>query len=84
MSIAVSTVLNACGRMNNPMLGVNACLGNSEAKKECEQILSDYKKELGFLSDLHVQILASVQTCNHSSHPYITYGILTTINHYCW
>lgn len=41
-----STVLNACGRMNNPVLGVNACLGNPEAKQECEKILHEYKKEI--------------------------------------
>jgi RecJ-like exonuclease len=41
-----STVLNACGRMNKPSLGVGACLGDKELKKEAIECLHDYRAEI--------------------------------------
>lgn len=41
-----STLLNSCGRLRKPSLGIGTCLGNKKIKKEAINILSDYKQEL--------------------------------------
>ncbi len=41
-----STLLNACGRLKKPSIGISVCLGNKSAKKKATKILSDYKKEI--------------------------------------
>ena len=41
-----STLLNACGRLSKPSLGVGVCLGNKEIKKKAIDVLTEYKAEL--------------------------------------
>jgi len=41
-----STLLNSCGRLNKPSLGVGACLNDSNTKQKALLLLNDYKKEL--------------------------------------
>jgi len=41
-----STLLNSCGRLRKPALGVGTCLGNKKMKKEAISLLNDYRQEL--------------------------------------
>ncbi|MFH1505843.1 MAG: DHH family phosphoesterase [archaeon] len=41
-----STLLNACGRMNNASLGIGVCLGDKKMKEKAIASLKDYKKEI--------------------------------------
>jgi len=41
-----STLLNACGRMNKPSLGIGTCLGNPRVKEKALDLLLEYKKEI--------------------------------------
>ena len=41
-----STLLNACGRLDKPEVGIGACLGNEEDKMEAQHTLRKYKQEL--------------------------------------
>ncbi|MBL7100839.1 MAG: DHH family phosphoesterase [Nanoarchaeota archaeon] len=41
-----STLLNSCGRLRKPSLGIGTCLGNKKIKKEAIKLLGDYKQEL--------------------------------------
>lgn len=41
-----STVLNSCGRLGHPLVGIDVCLGNNCAKKKALEILTGYKKEI--------------------------------------
>ena len=41
-----STLLNACGRMNKPSVGIGSCLSDEFLKKEALGLLYDYKREL--------------------------------------
>lgn len=41
-----STLLNSCGRLRKPSLGIGTCLGNKKIKKEAISLLGDYKQEL--------------------------------------
>lgn len=41
-----STILNACGRLNNASLGIGCCLGDKKKKKKAIENLSSYKKEI--------------------------------------
>lgn len=39
-------LLNACGRLNKPSLGIASCLGNEKIKEEALAILKEYRKEV--------------------------------------
>jgi single-stranded-DNA-specific exonuclease len=41
-----STLLNACGRMDKPSLGIGACLNDSRIKKKAIAMIAEYKKEI--------------------------------------
>ena len=41
-----STVLNACGRHGKPEIGIGVCLGDSEAMKTAESLLTLHRKQL--------------------------------------
>ncbi len=41
-----STMLNACGRMKKPSVGINVCLGNKTARRKAIKVLTEYKKEI--------------------------------------
>lgn len=41
-----ATLLNACGRLNKPSLGLGACLGSSGIKKKAIDLLIQYKREI--------------------------------------
>lgn len=41
-----STLLNACGRMNNASLGIGACLNNPKIKQKAISSLSEYRREI--------------------------------------
>jgi len=41
-----STLLNACGRMNKPSIGIGCCLGDKKSKEEAITLLLDYKREI--------------------------------------
>ncbi len=41
-----STLLNSCGRMGKPSLGVGTCLGNPKLKEKAVDILVDYRQEI--------------------------------------
>lgn len=41
-----STLLNACGRLNKPSLGIGTCLGSKETIKEALTISTSYKREI--------------------------------------
>lgn len=42
-----STALNACGRMNEPEIGILSCIGDSDAKKSLKGIVRGYKRMIG-------------------------------------
>lgn len=41
-----STLLNSCGRLNKPSLGIAACMQDKNLKQAAINVLNDYKKEL--------------------------------------
>jgi RecJ-like exonuclease len=41
-----STLLNACGRLNKPSLGIGVCLGDPKLKKKAIQHMNSYKREI--------------------------------------
>ncbi len=41
-----ATLLNACGRMDKPLLGIGVCLNDEKMKKDAIEIVSEYKKEI--------------------------------------
>ena len=41
-----ATLLNSCGRLNKPSLGIAACLQNQKLKPAAINVLNDYKKEI--------------------------------------
>jgi len=41
-----STLLNSCGRLNKPSLGVGVCLGSGKLKKDAAYVLDAYRKEI--------------------------------------
>lgn len=41
-----STLLNACGRLGKPSLGIGVCLGDEKSKELALNLLSDYKREI--------------------------------------
>lgn len=41
-----ATLLNSCGRLNKPSLGISACLQDQELKQAAINVLNDYKKEI--------------------------------------
>ncbi len=41
-----ATLLNACGRLNKPSLGIGTCLENASIKAKAINLLIDYKKEI--------------------------------------
>ncbi len=41
-----STLLNSCGRMNKPSLGVGCCLNDQKSKNEALILLNNYKREI--------------------------------------
>ncbi len=41
-----STLLNSCGRLKKPSLGIGTCLGNNKTKQEAITLLNDYRQEL--------------------------------------
>lgn len=41
-----STLLNSCGRLNKPTLGIGALLNNPKLKKEAISLMDEYKREL--------------------------------------
>ncbi|MFH0936461.1 MAG: DHH family phosphoesterase [Candidatus Woesearchaeota archaeon] len=41
-----ATLLNACGRLNKPSLGIGTCLENAGIKAKAINLLIDYKKEI--------------------------------------
>jgi len=41
-----STLLNSCGRLRKPSLGIGTCLDNKKVKKQAINLLSEYRKEL--------------------------------------
>jgi len=41
------TVLNACGRLEDPQLGIRVCQGDEEAKTKIFHQLEEYKKSIG-------------------------------------
>ena len=41
-----STLLNSCGRLNRPSLGIAACIQDNKLKQAAINTLNDYKKEL--------------------------------------
>lgn len=41
-----STLLNSCGRLNKPSLGIGACLNDLNIKQKAISLLNDYKREL--------------------------------------
>ncbi|MHA1583701.1 MAG: DHH family phosphoesterase, partial [Promethearchaeota archaeon] len=42
-----ASILNACGRYDDPSIGIAAVLGNQEAIKQAIAIMNNYKRELG-------------------------------------
>lgn len=42
-----STLLNACGRLNNASYGIGVCLDDENSKIKALQTVDDYKKEIG-------------------------------------
>lgn len=42
-----ATMLNACGKMSRPDLGVSMCLNGREAFDKVRKVLSDYRREVG-------------------------------------
>ena len=41
-----STLLNCCGRLNKPSIGIGVCLGNQIFKEKAKELLKQYKLEL--------------------------------------
>jgi len=41
-----STLLNCCGRLNKPSLGIGTCLNNKKAKEQALELLIKYKQEI--------------------------------------
>ena len=41
-----ATLLNSCGRLNKPSLGIGACMQDPKLKQEAIFLLNDYKKEI--------------------------------------
>lgn len=41
-----STLLNCCGRLNKPSIGIGVCLGNKVLKEKANELMKDYKIEL--------------------------------------
>lgn len=41
-----STLLNCCGRLNKPSIGIGVCLGNKILKEKANELMKDYKLEL--------------------------------------
>ena len=41
-----STLLNACGRLYKPSLGIGVCLGDKKLKKRAMEHMNNYKKEI--------------------------------------
>lgn len=41
-----STLLNCCGRLNKPSIGIGVCLDNFELKQKANELLKQYKQEL--------------------------------------
>lgn len=41
-----STLLNSCGRLKKPSLGIGTCLGDKKARREAISLLNDYRQEL--------------------------------------
>lgn len=41
-----STLLNSCGRLGKSSLGIGVCLGDEYSKKQANELLFEYKKEL--------------------------------------
>ena len=41
-----STLLNACGRLDKPGVGIGCCIGDKKSKEEAVEILFDYKREI--------------------------------------
>jgi RecJ-like exonuclease len=41
-----STLLNCCGRMNKPSIGIGVCLNNKRLKEKASDLLREYKIEL--------------------------------------
>lgn len=41
-----STLLNSCGRLNKPSLGIGTCLGNKEMREKAVRLMEEYRLEL--------------------------------------
>lgn len=41
-----STLLNSCGRLNKPSLGIGTCLNDKKSRDQAISLLMDYKKEI--------------------------------------
>lgn len=41
-----ATIINACGRLGKPLVGIAACLGDRKAEKAAEGLLQAYKRQL--------------------------------------
>lgn len=41
-----STLLNSCGRLNRPSVGIASCLGDKDMKEEAIEVLQLYKREI--------------------------------------
>ena len=39
-------MLNCCGRLNKPSIGIGVCLDNFELKQKANELLRQYKQEL--------------------------------------
>lgn len=41
-----STLLNSCGRLNKPSIGIGVCLGSEKAREQAFDLLRKYRKEI--------------------------------------
>ncbi len=41
-----STLLNACGRLNRPSLGIGSCLGNKSIRDKAIELLGEYRRQI--------------------------------------
>ena len=41
-----ATLLNSCGRMNKPSLGIGCCLNDKKSKEDAVILLNNYKREI--------------------------------------
>jgi len=41
-----ATLLNSCGRLNKPSLGIGVCLGSRDSKQKALEILQKYRREI--------------------------------------